>query len=88
MQVWKFAIGVGTGDQHLPMPAGARPLAVQMQDGLPQLWALCDAAAPIVTHRVAALGTGDDVPEGGRYIATLQAGRAVLHYFHFGEVAG
>lgn len=91
MNIWKFAIGVGTGPQHVPMPAGARLLSVQLQDGLPQLWALCDTGAPQVLRWIEAFGTGDEVTaEAGStldFLATLQVGPAVLHYFDRGERA-
>lgn len=91
MNIWKFAIGVGTGPQHLAMPAGARLLSVQLQEGLPQLWALCDPGAPQVLRRIEAFGTGDEVTaETGStlaFVATVQMGPAVLHYFDRGERA-
>lgn len=86
MQVWKFSIGVGTGEQHVQMPTGARVLSVQLQDGMPQLWAVCDPTAAKVLRRIVAMGTGDDgAPADAPYIDTLQVGYAVLHYFDLGE---
>lgn len=88
MQVLKFAIRAGTGEQTVMMPQGARPLTVQLQQGQPMLWALCDESAPQVARILGAHGTGDTLPRVWPYIATLQTGAAVVHYFDHGETRG
>lgn len=69
------------------MPSGASLLSIQLQDGLPQLWAACDPGAAKVLRRIAAFGTGDDLAltADAPYIGTLQVDYAVLHYFDLGE---
>ena len=52
MQIWKFMIGIGTGEQRIQMPQGAKPLSVQLQNGAPVLWALCDEGSPTVSRRI------------------------------------
>jgi len=49
------------------------------------LWALCAEAAPLVDRKLWAYGTGDTVLRTWPYIATLQVGAAVLHFFDLGE---
>jgi hypothetical protein len=85
VQVWKFVIGVGTGEQRVQMPKGAKLLSIQLQDGVPAIWALCDPSSPSVARRIKAYGTGDDVAPSLPFVATLQIGLAVLHYFDHGD---
>ena len=86
MQIWKFMIGIGTGEQRIQMPQGAKPLSVQLQNGAPALWALCDEGSPTVSRRIWAYGTGDAMIRAWPFVGTLQIGAAVLHYFDLGEV--
>jgi hypothetical protein len=85
LQVWKFTIGAGTGQQRIKMPKGAKLLTVQVQNGVPVLWALCAEEAPLVDRKLWAYGTGDALPRACPYVATLQIGAAVLHFFDLGE---
>ena len=84
MQVWKFGIGV-SGEQRVQMPKGAKLLTVQLQNGAPMLWALCDGSAPMVARKVWAYGTGEAMVRPWPFVATLQIGHAVIHYFDLGE---
>ena len=84
MQIWKW--GLSPIDlQSLAMPDGAKPLALQMQNGEPQLWAVVDETAPLVHRHFATYGTGQPMPEGnpGQYIGTYQLrdGALVFHVF-------
>lgn len=79
--------------QDIDLPVGARSLAVQMQHGVPQLWALVDPAAPLVPRRFRIAGTGHPInlgADGTRldYIGTfqLQAGALVFHLFELGAM--
>jgi hypothetical protein len=81
MKVYKYWLTVG--DQTVTLPAGARILAVQLQHGEPQLWALVDPSQPMETRRLAMIGTGHDAPEKATYISTFQMneGHLVVHVF-------
>ena len=70
------------------MPEGARLLTVQIQDGMPQLWALVDEKAPIIDRTIATYGTGNSLPDGylGEYIGTYQFGGGAL-VFHVFDLA-
>jgi hypothetical protein len=85
MQVWKFPLRLGAGSQQVRMPGGAQLLSVQLQGGEPMLWALCDERAPSVSRQLWAYGTGEAMVRAWPFVATLQIGSAVLHYFDLGE---
>jgi hypothetical protein len=91
IRIWKWPLEI-TDRQVISMPAGSRLLAVQMQSGFPQIWALCDADAPRVEKEIAIYGTGNPIPgDPGAYIGTFQTngGTLVWHAFvwHAFEVA-
>ena len=72
-QIWKFAIGSTV--PKISMPRGAEILTVQVQHGVPTIWALVDTDAPKVNRLVRVYGTGWDLPKhvlGERYIGTWQ----------------
>lgn len=73
---------------NLPLPHGAQPLSVQINQGQPQLWVLQDPqATPIVVRRFFIVGTGQDFPPGNcKHIDTFQInnhewGTLVFHAF-------
>lgn len=83
MRIWKWQIEV-TDRQTVMMPAGAKLLDVQMQNGKCCMWALCDQNAPKEPRYLATYGTGNPVPDNaGEYIATFQMceGTLVFHVF-------
>jgi len=84
--IWKYTLGFGVAVH--PMPAGAEILTVQMQHGLPTLWARVDTDAPKVHRAVACYGTGWDGVERGAYIATVQYhDGTVWHFFDQGPTS-
>ena len=81
--IWKFGLEV-TGRQSVTMPADAEILSVQVQAGVPCLWALVSPDAPGVPRTVDTYGTGHPVDGNpGRYIGTYQLsnGGLVFHVF-------
>ena len=60
-------------------------MTVQIQHGMPQLWALVDEKAPIIYRTIATYGTGNMMPDGdpGEYVGTYQihGGALVFHVF-------
>ena len=83
MRIWKWELKIAD-QQFLPIPEGAKLLAVQMQDGMPQLWALVNEKAFIELRNFATYGTGNPVPdEPGEYVGTYQLrnGALVFHVF-------
>lgn len=82
--IWKWSLVV-TDVQAIQMPGGAQLLAVQMQGGAPQLWALVD---PTEAHKemrtIRIFGTGNPIGEyPGDYLGTFQldGGALVFHAF-------
>jgi hypothetical protein len=82
-RIYKWTLSI-TDRQDLPLPKGARVLTVQVQGGMPQLWALVDPAAPIVHRTFDTYGTGHGMPDQpGEYVGTYQMedGALVFHVF-------
>lgn len=71
--IWKYPLSV-TGFQHINMPVDARLLAVQVQRGVPCIW----AAVPVhpfsmETVTVWIVGTGHfPIPKEGQYVGSFQ----------------
>jgi len=87
MRIWKWTLKVNN-QQKISMPAGAKPLSVQIQHGGLQLWALCDENAQRVERTIAIYETGESIPdEPGEFIGTFQAGGGglVFHVFDLGD---
>jgi hypothetical protein len=83
MKIFKWTLAI-TDRQNLYMPVGAKLLTVQMQNEMPQLWALCNPEAPKETRTFNIIGTGNPIQnDPGQYIATFQinSGMLVFHVF-------
>lgn len=81
--VWKYPLKVND-HQLVAMPVGARPLCVQLQQGVPMLWALVDPEGEIKNRNVYMLGTGAgslENPDDYKHIGTVQMDGLVWHYF-------
>ena len=82
--VWKFPFTI-TGRLTIDLPAGATVLSVQMQRGLPVLWALTDLDIDVhQTRSFAIFGTGQKIPEDIKhlhFISTFQDDPYVWHAF-------
>lgn len=81
--IWKF--GLALDDiVELAMPRYARLLTVQMQRGIPHLWAVVDTDQPVVKRRFRVFGTGHQMDlDHSNYIGTFQinGGSLVFHLF-------
>ncbi len=68
--------------QAIAMPETAKILTVQMQNGVPTLWAEVETTHNCRPRWFAIVGTGNPMPGGGtKYIATVQQGPFVWHVF-------
>lgn len=68
----------------ITMPAGAEPLCVEVQNGLPCLWARITVDNPPAVHHFRIAGTGHDLGSNvGRHLGSvlLHDGALVLHVF-------
>jgi hypothetical protein len=78
--IWKFPLRIG--DKMLFMPRDAEMLAVQMQHGMPMLWAKLDPEQDKVHVKVLCVGTGGEAPgPTAVYLDTVQDGEFVWHFF-------
>ena len=80
--IWKFPLKI-TDHQSIKMPQGPRLLTVQIQDGVPMLWAMVDTNTGITWDiEIRIYGTGNPGPnEAENYIATFQQDGLVWHVF-------
>lgn len=72
--------------QNIAMPAGAKPLSVQVQKGVPCLWALVDPLNESTVREVRIAGTGHQLPDSvhaDEFVSTFQLhnGTFVFHVF-------
>lgn len=91
--IWKFPLPVDDSVDVM-MPAGARVLHLELQDGPMCLWALVDTEAPIVARTFHVIGTGNPAEHVTElpYIGSVQQPFVrevvfVWHVFDGGEAA-
>ena len=69
----------------IDMPDGAQPLSLQMQHGVPCLWAMVDTNAPTVKRALYCRGTGHDADAIGNAehlgSVQMQGGALIFHFF-------
>lgn len=85
--VWKFPLKVDD-EQSISIPAGFTPLKVDVQQGVPCLWALVNPAVEKTDVVVRIYGTGhpiDDFVRGDQYVDSFMMydGQLVFHVFLF-----
>lgn len=85
--VWKFPLGQEDEEISVQMPDGAQVLTLQMQAGIPCLWALVDPTAKTVTRHFFIVGTGHELWKDGQYIGTWQVAGGALVWHLFEELA-
>lgn len=88
--IWKFPCDIAD-DLTINMPLGAQILTVQMQHGVPCIWALVDDAMPKLAHKFAWRGTGHNCDtltprhheSAPKHVGTVQManGNLVFHLF-------
>lgn len=76
----------------IEMPLGATVLCVQVQGGVPCIWARVDPDAATAMRRFRVAGTGHHLefdPKDAAYVGTVQLrdGALVLHVFDLGHVS-
>lgn len=80
--IHKFPLEI-VGNTTLAIDPNAKPLCVQLQDGVPTLWAQVDTGATRSVRVVERIGTGWPIPRLDntyRYLGTVQTGPLVWHY--------
>lgn len=81
MKIFKYEITVGPGEAPLELPEGAKILSVQEQKGWVVLWAEVDPGRLLKPSGLIMIYTGSDVPGDARYLATVQSGGLVFHFY-------
>jgi len=84
--MWKFPLKLVNGRQPIKMPAGATPLHVAMQDGVPCIWAYLDSENPKEPRGFAVIGTGHEIPRDALHIGTCMDRCFVWHIFELPPV--
>lgn len=82
--IWKFALPPLTDVFVLEMPADAKTLTVQMQNGEPCIWAIVNPSSPCTPREFRVVGTGHTMPANVHaYVGTFQmlGGALVFHLF-------
>lgn len=89
-RIWKYQLKV-TDWQNISMPQDAEILTVQVQNGIPCLWALVNPEAETEIRCIEIFGTGNQILSGmgasRKYISTFQIPEAGL-VFHVFEYTG
>lgn len=83
-RVYKYPIPQLGDWVSVTMPEGAEPLCVQMQQGVPCIWARVTIGRPPAIQHFRIAGTGHDLGSNvGRYVGTFQVheGALVFHVF-------
>lgn len=81
--IWKYSLNKHNSVTHLTMPYNAIILCVQLQHGIPTLWALVDKDEEMTKVRhISIYGTGWELSDKvGMYIGTYQDEGFVWHVF-------
>lgn len=87
MTIWKYPIEQGSDMNNIvvSMPKGSSILSLQVQKGVPTIWALVNPKSILETRAFMIVGTGWEMeePPSGEFIGTFQVsgGDFVLHVF-------
>jgi hypothetical protein len=77
--IYKYTLD--SHDCTLQLPKGAEILMVQLQNGIPTLWALVNPMTVTEERHICIVGTGWDVEDTMKYITTYMDGYFVWHAF-------
>lgn len=85
--IWKWDVTAQKVNE-IEVPRGAQFLTVQLQNGLPRVWALVDPSAPREKRKLWVMPTGAPWEcRPLRYIGTFQVERQTLVFHLFEELA-
>lgn len=82
-KIYKYQLKI-VDEQTVDMPANAKILTVQSQNGNPMLWALVNSATPPEEQTIRIIGTGHPIEDfySLEYISTFQTPHGlVFHVF-------
>lgn len=79
-QIWKYDVHDGS----IRMPKGAKILSVQLQNNRPNIWAIVDPKAEMVSRLFVIVGTGEPFDDTDMsYVGTYQQPPFVWHLFEW-----
>ena len=85
VRLWKFQlVQMGLTEQRYMWPRIVQVLDLQMQDGIPVLWALVYSNTPKRLYKIMRFLTGESVYGVTKYLGTVTDEGEVLHYFSGG----
>ena len=80
MKIFKYPLKLT--ENAIAIPRGARPLTVQVQNGVVCLWAMIDENEPTEIRTIVICNTGEYIqPFGWLYLGTVQINNYVGHVF-------
>ena len=77
--IYKYTLD--SHDCTLQLPKESELLTVQLQNGIPTLWALVNPMTVTEERHICIVGTGWDVEDNMKYITTYMDGYFVWHVF-------
>ena len=77
--IYKYTLD--SQDCTLHLPKGAEILTIQLQNGIPTLWALVNPMTVTEERHICIVGTGWQVEDNMKYITTYMDGYFVWHVF-------
>jgi hypothetical protein len=81
-RIYKFVLNVHASEQRYEWPFIVKVLDIQMQFGVPVLWAIAYADSAKRPYKLVRLLTGDVVSQVEKHLGTVQlSDGTVLHYF-------
>jgi len=80
--IWKFPLPAFNYSESKFIPESFKPIAVDVQNGEPMLWAIVDTDSHYGCRRCVCVGTGEPFDDTGLdYLGTVQLNGLVWHYF-------
>ena len=77
-----FKYNVAIGPFEVEMPEFSNVMSVQMQSGVPVMWALVDPEQKMIMRKFEVHGTGHDIKAAyADFVGTFQTGPLVWHLF-------
>jgi len=83
MKIFKYKLSF-ENKTFVRMPEKSEIMDIQMQDGIPVMWALVDPESREIVVRINNYGTGMEIhttTTKNEYLATIQNGDLILHFF-------
>ncbi len=81
-KIYKYKLEIISERQRIEAPFIMKDLSIQLQNGIPCLWAAVNTDSDLILYEIIIVGTGCEVPQDAEeYIGTVQIGQFVWHFF-------